>query len=79
GLEVGSIRRIQGIGYGLLGFLGVGTTLDIFQNVIFIPCFQYGVLAFSGYGVLAFSGYGVLGFFPLWYLVSAGTDTSYLP
>ncbi|GJZ79540.1 hypothetical protein Tco_0644377 [Tanacetum coccineum] len=26
GLEVGSIRRIQGIGYGVLEFLGVGTT-----------------------------------------------------
>ncbi|GJR31578.1 hypothetical protein Tco_1107810 [Tanacetum coccineum] len=71
GLEVGSIRRIQGIGYGILEFLGVGTMLDIFQNIIFIPYFQYGVLLFSGYGVL--------GFFPLWSFVSAGTDTSYLP
>ncbi|GJT80147.1 hypothetical protein Tco_1054489 [Tanacetum coccineum] len=26
GLEVGSIRRIQGIRYGVLEFLGVGTT-----------------------------------------------------
>ncbi|GKF63188.1 hypothetical protein Tco_0186636, partial [Tanacetum coccineum] len=26
GLEFGSIRRIQGIGYGVLDFLGVGTT-----------------------------------------------------
>ncbi|GJQ92376.1 hypothetical protein Tco_0003515 [Tanacetum coccineum] len=33
GLEVGSIRRIQGIGYGILEFLGVGTTFDIFQNI----------------------------------------------
>ncbi|GJV62610.1 hypothetical protein Tco_1473438 [Tanacetum coccineum] len=33
GLEVGSIRRIQGIGYGVLEFLGVGTTFDIFQNL----------------------------------------------
>ncbi|GKF35697.1 hypothetical protein Tco_0112455, partial [Tanacetum coccineum] len=32
-------------------FLGVGTTLDIFQN-IHILYFQYGVLVFSGYGVL---------------------------
>ncbi|GKD07443.1 reverse transcriptase domain-containing protein, partial [Tanacetum coccineum] len=53
------------------GFLGVGTTLDIFQNIIFIPYFQYGVLVFSGYGVLSF--------IPLWSLVSAGTDTPYLP
>ncbi|GJY92132.1 putative reverse transcriptase domain-containing protein, partial [Tanacetum coccineum] len=60
GLEVGSIRRIQGIGYGVLEFLGVGTMLDIFQNIIFIPYFQYGVLVFSGYRVLSF--------FPLWSL-----------
>ncbi|GJS57991.1 reverse transcriptase domain-containing protein [Tanacetum coccineum] len=71
GLEVGSIRRIQGLDTAYWGFLGVGTTLDIFQNIIFIPYFQYGVLVFSGYGVLSF--------IPLWSLVSAGTDTPYLP
>ncbi|GJX98363.1 retrovirus-related pol polyprotein from transposon TNT 1-94, partial [Tanacetum coccineum] len=38
---------IQRIG----GFLGVGTTFDIFQN-IYILYLQYGVLSFSGYGVL---------------------------
>nr|GEV03683.1 Ty3/gypsy retrotransposon protein [Tanacetum cinerariifolium] len=43
-----------------LGFLGVGTMLDIFQNIIFIPYFHYGVLVFSGYGVLSL--------FPLWSL-----------
>ncbi|GKC79409.1 hypothetical protein Tco_1130183 [Tanacetum coccineum] len=43
GLEVGSIRRIQGIGYGVLEFLGVRTTFDIFQN-IHILYLQYGVL-----------------------------------
>ncbi|GJU01121.1 hypothetical protein Tco_1111459 [Tanacetum coccineum] len=53
------------------GFLGVGTMLDIFQIIIFIPYFQYGVLVFSGYGVLSS--------IPLWSLVSAGTDTPYLP
>ncbi|GKD56291.1 integrase, catalytic region, zinc finger, CCHC-type containing protein [Tanacetum coccineum] len=42
-------------------FLGVGTTLDIFQNIIFIPYFQYGVLVFSGYDVLSF--------IPLWSLM----------
>ncbi|GJW06619.1 hypothetical protein Tco_1569042 [Tanacetum coccineum] len=36
------------------GFLGVGTTLDIFQNIIVIPYFEYGVLSLSGYGVLSF-------------------------
>ncbi|GJR50181.1 reverse transcriptase domain-containing protein [Tanacetum coccineum] len=35
GLESVSIRRIQGIGYGVLEFLGVGTTFDIFQNILF--------------------------------------------
>ncbi|GKD95173.1 retrotransposon protein, putative, ty1-copia subclass [Tanacetum coccineum] len=53
GLEVGSIRHIQGIGYGVLEFLGVGTTLDIFQN-IHILYLQYSVLISSGYGVLSF-------------------------
>ncbi|GKA30997.1 reverse transcriptase domain, reverse transcriptase zinc-binding domain protein [Tanacetum coccineum] len=61
GLEVGSIRRIQGIGYSVLEFLGVGTTFDIFQN-IHILYLQYGVLTSSGYGVLIF--------FPLWSLNS---------
>ncbi|GJS28358.1 hypothetical protein Tco_0488978 [Tanacetum coccineum] len=52
------------------GLLGVGTTFDIFHN-IHILYLQYGVLTSSGYGVLIF--------FPLWSLVSAVTDTSYLP
>ncbi|GJV95694.1 hypothetical protein Tco_1547271 [Tanacetum coccineum] len=52
------------------GFLRVGTTFDVFQN-LYILYFQYGVLVFSGYGVLKK--------FPLWSLVSAGTDTPYLP
>ncbi|GKA45442.1 hypothetical protein Tco_0738238, partial [Tanacetum coccineum] len=65
-LEVASIRRIQGIGYGVLEFLRVWTTFDIFQNIYIL---------YLGYGVLSFSGYGVLDFFPLWSLVSIGTDT----
>ncbi|GKF67788.1 hypothetical protein Tco_0197467, partial [Tanacetum coccineum] len=36
------------------GFLRVGTTLDIFQNIIFIPYLEYDVLSLSGYGVLSF-------------------------
>ncbi|GJV89176.1 hypothetical protein Tco_1533114 [Tanacetum coccineum] len=35
GLESVSIRRIQVIGYGVLEFLGVRTTFDIFQNILF--------------------------------------------
>ncbi|GKC29353.1 hypothetical protein Tco_1036647, partial [Tanacetum coccineum] len=66
GLKSMSIRCIQGNGYGVLEFLGVGTTFDIFQN-IHILYLQYGVLVFSGYGVLIF--------FPLWSLVSACMDT----
>ncbi|GJY21261.1 retrovirus-related pol polyprotein from transposon TNT 1-94 [Tanacetum coccineum] len=52
GLEVGSIWRIQGIGYGVLEFLGVGTTFDIFQN-LHILYLQYGVLSFSRYAYYA--------------------------
>ncbi|GJS61494.1 hypothetical protein Tco_0656278 [Tanacetum coccineum] len=70
GLEVGSIRRIQGIGYGILEFLIVGTTFDIFQNIHIL---------YLEYGVLVFSGYSVLSLFPLWSLVSVGTDMPYLP
>ncbi|GJW44115.1 hypothetical protein Tco_0072914 [Tanacetum coccineum] len=46
GLEVGSIRRIQGLDTTYWGFLRVGTTLDIFQNIIFISYFQYDILVF---------------------------------
>ncbi|GJU17918.1 hypothetical protein Tco_1145884 [Tanacetum coccineum] len=70
-LEVGAIRRIQVLDMAYWGFLGVGTTLDIFQNIILIPYLEYGVLSLSRYGVLSF----IL----LWSLVSAGTDTPYLP
>ncbi|GJR10497.1 hypothetical protein Tco_0793149 [Tanacetum coccineum] len=64
GLEVGSMRRIQGIGYDVLEFFGVETTFDIFHNIIFIPYFQDGVLVFTGYGVL-------IKFCGLWELVAA--------
>ncbi|GKE33268.1 hypothetical protein Tco_1452590, partial [Tanacetum coccineum] len=50
-LEVGSIRRIQGLDTAYWGFLGVGAMLDIFQN-IHILYLQYGVLTSSGYSVL---------------------------
>ncbi|GJY17814.1 hypothetical protein Tco_0389305 [Tanacetum coccineum] len=59
GLEVSSIRHIQWVGYGVLEFLGVGTTFDIFQN-IHILFLEYGVLILSGYGVLILT--------PLWSL-----------
>ncbi|GKB29359.1 hypothetical protein Tco_0868760 [Tanacetum coccineum] len=44
-LEVGWIRRIQVLDTAYWGFLGVGTTLDIFQNIILIPYLEYGVLS----------------------------------
>ncbi|GKF38963.1 hypothetical protein Tco_0119024, partial [Tanacetum coccineum] len=69
-LEVGSIRCIQGLDTAYWGFLGVGTTLDIFQNINIL---------YLQYGVLTSSGYGVLSFIPLWSLVSTGMDTPYLP
>ncbi|GJR59564.1 hypothetical protein Tco_1501726, partial [Tanacetum coccineum] len=43
-ISVDSIRRIQGIGYGVLEFLGVGTMFDIFQN-LHILYLQYGILS----------------------------------
>ncbi|GKE17977.1 hypothetical protein Tco_1425554, partial [Tanacetum coccineum] len=61
GLEVGSIRRIQGIGYNVLGFLGVRTTFDIFQNIHIL---------YLRYGVLTSFGYGILSFIPLWSLTA---------
>ncbi|GKA64073.1 hypothetical protein Tco_0763679 [Tanacetum coccineum] len=79
-LEVG----LESVRYGVSnvldtaywGFLRVGTTFDIFQN-IHILYLQYGVLVFSGYGVLIL--------FPLWsfgecrhrYAVSSLMDTAY--
>ncbi|GKE33095.1 hypothetical protein Tco_1452417, partial [Tanacetum coccineum] len=52
------------------GFLGVGTTFDIFQNIILIPYLEYGILSLldTAYWSLIFCGL----------LVSAGTDTPYL-
>ncbi|GKA26548.1 hypothetical protein Tco_0712657, partial [Tanacetum coccineum] len=65
---------LKSVRYGVLNgfdtayreFLGVRTMFDIFQNIH---------LLYLQYGVLVFSGYGVLIMFPLWSLVSTGTDT----
>ncbi|GJS60695.1 hypothetical protein Tco_0655479 [Tanacetum coccineum] len=45
GLEVGWIRRIHVLDMAYWGFLRVGTTLDIFQNIILIPYLEYGILS----------------------------------
>ncbi|GKC65209.1 hypothetical protein Tco_1097807 [Tanacetum coccineum] len=54
GLEVGSIRHIQVLDTAYWGFLRVGITLDIFQNIILIPYLEYGELILSRYNVLIF-------------------------
>ncbi|GKB13084.1 putative reverse transcriptase domain-containing protein [Tanacetum coccineum] len=53
------------------GFLGVGTTFDIFQNILF----PYSLN--MAYCLLLDTTYWIL--FPSWSLVSVGTDTPYLP
>ncbi|GJW41702.1 hypothetical protein Tco_0067547 [Tanacetum coccineum] len=45
GLEVGWILRIQELDTAYWGFLRVGITLDIFQNIILVPYLEYGVLS----------------------------------
>ncbi|GJS06477.1 hypothetical protein Tco_0363273 [Tanacetum coccineum] len=35
----------NGLDTAYWGFLGVGTTFDIFQNIILIPYLEYGVLS----------------------------------
>ncbi|GJZ94467.1 retrovirus-related pol polyprotein from transposon TNT 1-94 [Tanacetum coccineum] len=77
GLEVGSMRRIQGLDTAYWGFLRVGTTLDIFQNIIFIRYFQYGVLVFSGYGILILFPFVVFGECRHGYAISSLIDTTY--
>ncbi|GJU68681.1 hypothetical protein Tco_1254940 [Tanacetum coccineum] len=59
----------KGLDTAYWGFLGVGTTFDIFQNIHIL---------YLEYDVLSLSGYDILIFIPLWSLVSAGTDTPYL-
>ncbi|GKD27878.1 hypothetical protein Tco_1234092, partial [Tanacetum coccineum] len=64
-----SIRRIQSLGYGVSGVSW--TTFDIFQNILF----PYNLD--TAYCLLLDTAYWFL--FPSWSLVSAGTDTPYLP
>ncbi|GKB65958.1 hypothetical protein Tco_0927370 [Tanacetum coccineum] len=76
GLEVDSIQRIQGLDTTYWGFLGVGTTLDIFQNIIFIPYFQYGILVFWIRRIKLYSSV-VFGECKHGYAVSSLMDTAY--
>ncbi|GKA38171.1 hypothetical protein Tco_0730722 [Tanacetum coccineum] len=43
--KVGWIRRIHVLDTAYWGFLGVGTTFDIIQNIILIPYLEYGVFS----------------------------------
>ncbi|GJY59328.1 hypothetical protein Tco_0459220 [Tanacetum coccineum] len=45
GVSKSWIRRIQELDTAYWGFLRVGATLDIFQNIILIPYLEYGVLS----------------------------------
>ncbi|GJU37625.1 hypothetical protein Tco_1185979 [Tanacetum coccineum] len=45
GLEVGWIRCIQDLDTAYWGFLGVGTTFDIFQNIILIQYLESAYLS----------------------------------
>ncbi|GJX64457.1 hypothetical protein Tco_0298800 [Tanacetum coccineum] len=53
-LEVGWIRRIHVLDTAYWVFLGVGTTFDIFQNIILIPYLQIRRIESYEYGVLIF-------------------------
>ncbi|GKF83552.1 hypothetical protein Tco_0245208 [Tanacetum coccineum] len=64
GVSKSWIRYIQELDMAYWGFLRVGTTLDIFQNIILIPYLEYDVLSSLD---------------TLWSLVSTGTDTPYIP
>nr|GEW62049.1 reverse transcriptase domain-containing protein [Tanacetum cinerariifolium] len=72
------MRPIQLVGYGVLGFIGVGTTLDIFQNIMLYLYFEYGVLSLSGYGLLIFFPFVVFGERRHGYAISSLMDTTAL-
>ncbi|GKA87661.1 hypothetical protein Tco_0809425 [Tanacetum coccineum] len=76
GLEVGSIRRINGLDYGAIESSGVRTTFDIFQS-IHILYLQYGVLVFSGYVRIELVSFVVFGECRHGYVVSSLMDTAY--
>ncbi|GJS30024.1 reverse transcriptase domain-containing protein [Tanacetum coccineum] len=71
-LEVGLIRRIQGNRYGVLEFLGVGTAFDIFQNIHILTTYVRRSMLLLETTLLRLV-------YPCGLLVSAGTDTPYLP
>nr|GEY79289.1 hypothetical protein [Tanacetum cinerariifolium] len=70
-LEYGRYGVSQVLDMAYQGFLGVGNTFDIFENIL-LP---YSLN--TAYCLPLYTAYWIL--FPLWSLVSAGTNTSYLP
>ncbi|GJW62721.1 hypothetical protein Tco_0112056 [Tanacetum coccineum] len=58
------------------GFLGLGTTFDIFQNIL-ILCIEYGVWISSGYSVLNFESLWFLMKYRNRYAVSSLMDMAY--
>ncbi|GJY92473.1 hypothetical protein Tco_0508255, partial [Tanacetum coccineum] len=77
GLEVGSIRRIQGIGYGVLEFLAVGTMFDIFKN-LHILYLGYGArIDFFWIWLIDLLSFVVFGECRHGYAVSSLMDTTY--
>ncbi|GJS16499.1 hypothetical protein Tco_0410971 [Tanacetum coccineum] len=71
GLEYGRYGVSKVFDTAYRGFLGVSTMFDVFQNILF----PYSLN--TAYCLLLDMAYWIL--FPLWSLVSAGTETSYLP
>ncbi|GKE77583.1 hypothetical protein Tco_1543703, partial [Tanacetum coccineum] len=76
GLESMSIRLIQGVGYSVLEFLKVGTTFDIFQNILFSYSLNtaYCLSWIRRIGLVSFVVFG-----EYWhrYAVSSLMDTAY--
>nr|GEW17827.1 reverse transcriptase domain-containing protein [Tanacetum cinerariifolium] len=77
GYRVGSIRRIQNLEYDVLGFLGVGTTFDIFQNILFPYRLNKAYCLLLGYGVLDLVSFVVFGECRHKYAISSLMDTTY--
>ncbi|GKF54506.1 hypothetical protein Tco_0161416, partial [Tanacetum coccineum] len=76
GLEYGRYGVSKVLDTAYQGFLGVGTTFDIFQN-IHLLYLEYDVFVFSGYGVLDLVSFVVFGECRHRYAVSSLMDTAY--
>ncbi|GKF64870.1 hypothetical protein Tco_0188318, partial [Tanacetum coccineum] len=76
GLESVSIRRIQGVRYGVLEFLGIGTTFDIFWNILF-PYSLNTVYCLSWIRRIGLVSFVVFGECRNRYAISSLMDTAY--